>query len=219
MILFGIISIPLVIISWRSIFNIKSHGLYRFLSWECIIWLLVSNYRFWFDDPFSIKQIISWISLLFSGYLVISGAILLKKFGKQGEKRDEKELYQFEKTSELIDWGIYKYIRHPLYSSLLFLTWGTFLKNTTNLLLFIAILSSAFLFLTAIFDEKQQKVYSLYFLEMRSNLERSLQCAPGRSRRHCLVLKGRHRQPGKRGPGSEDFPHLFLYRFPVPNNW
>ena len=154
-ILFGILSIPLVIISWRSIFNIKSHGLYRFLSWECIIWLLVSNYRFWFDNPFSIRQIISWGFLLFSGYLVIAGAILLKRFGKQGEARDEKELYKFEKTSELIDHGIFKYIRHPLYSSLLFLTWGVFLKNTTDLLLFIAILSSALLFLTAIFDEKE----------------------------------------------------------------
>ena len=25
--------------------------------------------------------------------------------------------------------GLYKYIRHPLYSSLLFLTWGAFLKS------------------------------------------------------------------------------------------
>ena len=154
-ILFGILSIPVVIISWRSMFNLKSHGLYRFLSWECIIWLVVSNYKFWFENPFTVKQITSWIFLLFSGYLVITGVILLKKFGKQGEKRDEKELYQFEKTSELIDHGIYKYIRHPLYSSLLFLTWGVFLKNTTEILFFISILSTVFLFLTAIFDEKQ----------------------------------------------------------------
>jgi protein-S-isoprenylcysteine O-methyltransferase Ste14 len=55
----------------------------------------------------------------------------------------------------LIDKGIFKYIRHPLYSSLLFLTWGIFLKNTTDLLLFITVLSSAFLYLTAIFEEKE----------------------------------------------------------------
>ena len=155
LILFGILSLPVIIISWRALLNIKSHGFYRFFSWECIIWLFVSNYKFWFVDPFSIKQIFSWLFLLFSGYLVIAGVMLLKKSGKQGKNRDEKELYQFEKTSELIDQGIFKYIRHPLYSSLLFLTWGIFLKNTTDLLFFMALLSTTFLFITAIFDEKE----------------------------------------------------------------
>jgi protein-S-isoprenylcysteine O-methyltransferase Ste14 len=37
----------------------------------------------------------------------------------------------------------------------LFLTWGIFMKHTTYFLLFIAILSTAFLFITAIFDEKE----------------------------------------------------------------
>ena len=153
--LFGLLSIPVVIISWRTILNIRSHGFYRFLSWECIIWLFISNYKSWFDYPFSITQIISWIFLMFSGFLVIAGVIIMKRIGKQGKNRDEKELYQFEKTSELIDKGIFKYIRHPLYSSLLFLTWGIFLKNTTEILLFIALLSTTFLFITAIFEEKE----------------------------------------------------------------
>lgn len=155
LIVFGILSLPVIIISWRTLFNIKSHGFYRFFSWECIIWLFVTNYKFWFDNPFSIKQIFSWIFLLFSGYLIITGVILMKKIGKSGKNRDEKTLYQFEKTSELIDQGIFKYIRHPLYSSLLFLTWGIFLKNTTDLLLFVALLSTAFLYITAIFDENE----------------------------------------------------------------
>jgi len=154
-VLFGILSIPVVIISWRTIFSIRNHGFYRFFSWECIIWLFVSNYKFWFDNPFGIKQIISWVCLLISGYLVTAGALLLKKSGKQVKKREGKELYQFEKTSELVDHGIFRYIRHPLYSSLLFLTWGIFFKGTTDFLLLIALLSSAFLFITAIFDEKE----------------------------------------------------------------
>jgi hypothetical protein len=48
-ILFGILSLPVIIISWRTLFNIKSHGFYRFIGWECIIWLFVHNYTFWFD--------------------------------------------------------------------------------------------------------------------------------------------------------------------------
>lgn len=158
-ILFGVLSMPLIGLSWRTLFNYKSHGFYRFFSWECIIWLLVSNYRFWFDNPFSLKQIFSWIFLLFSGYLIITGVILLKKIGKPGAKRDEETLYQFEKTSDLVEQGIYKYIRHPLYSSLLFLNWGIFMKNPTVSLFIVAMLSSVCLYLTAIFDEKECLIF------------------------------------------------------------
>lgn len=154
-ILFGILSLPVVYLSWRTLFVVNSHGFYRFFSWECILWLFASDFKLWFDDPFSIRQIFSWIFLFISVYLVIAGVVLLKKKGKPLKNRDEKELFQFEKTSELIDEGIFKYIRHPLYSSLLFLTWGIFLKNTTNTLFLVAVVSSLFLFFTAIFDEKE----------------------------------------------------------------
>lgn len=155
LIIFGILSLPVIFISRRTLFTVKSHGFFRFFSWECILWLFVSNYLFWFDDPFSIRQIFSWIFLFYAVYLVIAGVVLLKRKGEPIKIREEKELFQFEKTSELIDQGIFRYIRHPLYSSLLFLTWGIFLKNTTTSLLFVAVLSSLFLYLTAIFDERE----------------------------------------------------------------
>jgi len=78
-ILFGVLSLPVIIISWRTLFGIKSHGFYRFLSWECIIWLFVSNVKYWFENPFDLKQIFSWIFLILSAYLVITGVIFLKK--------------------------------------------------------------------------------------------------------------------------------------------
>ena len=152
---FVLLSLPIVILSWRTLFYVGSHGFYRFFSWECILWLLVSNVRYWFHNPFGILQIFSWIFLIFSVYLVTAGVILLKKKGKPGKERDEKGLYQFEKTSDLIDTGIYKYIRHPLYSSLLFLTWGIFLKHTTVLLFLVAMVSTLFLFLTSKSDERE----------------------------------------------------------------
>lgn len=152
---FVILSIPVIILSWRTLFNFRSHGFYRFFSWECIIWLFLSNYKYWFLNPFSIKQIFSWIFLFWSVYAVIAGVVLLKKSGKPIRNRDDKMLFQFEKTSELVHTGIYKYIRHPLYSSLLFLTWGILLKNTTEALLIVALLSSVLLYLTAKFDEKE----------------------------------------------------------------
>jgi len=159
LIAFGILSIPVILISWRTLFNRKSHGFYRFFSWECILWLAVSNFEFWFEDPFSLYQITSWVFLLISGYLVIAGVILLKKAGKPIQDREENTLYRFEKTSELIQNGVYKYIRHPLYSSLIFLTWGIFLKNPGGLLLIVSLLSTIFLYLTAIFDEKECIIY------------------------------------------------------------
>lgn len=155
LIIFVILSLPVILISWRTLFNIKSHGFYRFFDWECIVWLAVSNYKFWFDNPFCVKQIFAWIFLLTAGYLVIAGVLLLKKARKPEKNRDEKTLYQFEKTAELIDTGIFKFIRHPLYSSLLFLTWGIFLKNITPELFIISLVSSIFLYVTAKFDEKE----------------------------------------------------------------
>jgi protein-S-isoprenylcysteine O-methyltransferase Ste14 len=107
----------------------------------------------WFDNPFSIAQIFSWILLFASLYPLIAGIKMIKKVGKPHNEREENELYKFEKTSELVDTGIFKYIRHPLYASLIILTWGIFLKNITAILFIISIISSIFLYLTAKADE------------------------------------------------------------------
>jgi protein-S-isoprenylcysteine O-methyltransferase Ste14 len=159
LILFGILSVPVIIISWHGLFNVRTHSFYRFFSWECILWLAVNNYKYWFFNPFEIKQIISWVILVFAGYMVIAGILVFKKYGKIDRSRDEKALLGFEKTTELIDKGIYKYIRHPLYASLFYLTWGIFLKNTTTGLLIVAVISSLFLYITSRYDEKECITY------------------------------------------------------------
>jgi len=41
LIAFTLLSIPTVIISWKSLRNIGSHGFYRFFCWESILILLV----------------------------------------------------------------------------------------------------------------------------------------------------------------------------------
>lgn len=155
LIIFGILSLPVIAISWRALFKTRSHGFYRFISWECIIWLFAHNYKYWFEDPFALNQIFSWFLLIVSAFLVITGVLLMKKLGKASKRRNEDTLYQFEQTTELIDVGIFKYIRHPLYSSLMFLTWGIYLKSPSLHLLFISFVSTLFLYITAIFDEKE----------------------------------------------------------------
>ncbi|MDP2335763.1 MAG: isoprenylcysteine carboxylmethyltransferase family protein [Bacteroidota bacterium] len=173
LIVFGILSIPILLVSWRTLFNIRSHGFYRFFSWECILWLFASNYPIWFDNPFSVHQIFSWILLISSIYPVVAGTLQLKKSGKPTESREEKTLYDFEKTSELVDNGIYKYIRHPLYTSLIILSWGIFLKNINGQLFLITMLSTIFLYITARFDEKECiQYFGIRYLEYMKRSKR-----------------------------------------------
>ena len=93
--------------------------------------------------------------LIISLYLVTSGVLLLRKARKPEMVRVDDKLLRFERTTELVTAGIYKYIRHPLYSSLLFLSWGIWFKQpgvTTSML---ALLSSILLYLTAKADEDE----------------------------------------------------------------
>jgi len=158
-ILFIALSLPVIYLSKRSLFDIKSHGFPRFFSWECIIALLVANYKFWFVEPLSVKQIISWLLLAISAYMMIAGVLLLLKARKPGIVRVDDNLFRFEKTTELVTTGIFNYIRHPLYSSLIFLTWGIYFKHPTVIMTFVALLSSLLLWFTAVGDEKECIAY------------------------------------------------------------
>ncbi len=40
-------------------------------------------------------------------------------------------MFEWENTDKLVTTGIFRYIRHPMYSSLLFLAWGALLKSIT----------------------------------------------------------------------------------------
>ena len=114
-------------ISWPTLFNIHSHGFYRFFAWEAILGLALLNIDVWFHDSFSWHQLISWPLLVISAVLVIAGVRLLRQ-GEPDARRDDVPLVAIEKTTTLVTTGVYRTIRHPLYSSLLFLAWGVFFK-------------------------------------------------------------------------------------------
>ncbi len=119
----------LAYISRASLRQPRSHGFWRFWAWEGLLALFVLNVDTWFADPFTWHQIISWGMLLISGFLVIHGVWLLKQIGEQDARREDAPMYDFEKTTRLVKVGAYRFIRHPLYSSLLFLGWGMFFKS------------------------------------------------------------------------------------------
>jgi protein-S-isoprenylcysteine O-methyltransferase Ste14 len=132
-----------------------SHGFYRFLAWEAILGLALLNIDVWFRDPFSWHQLISWPLLIISALLVIVGVHLLKQRGTPDAQRDDVPLVAFEKTTTLITTGAYRYIRHPLYSSLLFLAWGIFFKAPSWLGGLLAVMATLALVATARVEETE----------------------------------------------------------------
>ncbi len=157
--LFLLLTVFITVVSWRTLFQVKSHGFPRYFAWVGMAWLLASNYRYWFIDPFSLHQLIAWALLFIALVAVALGG---KQFFAQGEidrSREADTLFGFEKTTALVDDGIYKYIRHPLYASLIYLTWGIYFKHPTLLLTAIAALSTLLLVLTMRYDERECVAY------------------------------------------------------------
>lgn len=141
--------------SRKALRTTKSHGFYRFFAWEAILLLIVLNHEPWGEHPDSPHQIASWILMLLSILLAVLGLIALRSDGKPGEQRDDPALYGFEKTTALVSSGVFKYIRHPMYTSLIALAWGAYFQNPTLLGAVIAALASLFLWLTAQADEQE----------------------------------------------------------------
>ena len=133
------------------------HGFYRFFAWESILVLFVANVEFWFRDPLSLPQLASWILLIASAYLVVAGVVLLRRHGSPDNRRQDVTLVGFEKTTRLVEQGVYRYIRHPLYSSLLLLAWGIFLKHPAWLSACLVVVATAFLVATARADEAESR--------------------------------------------------------------
>jgi protein-S-isoprenylcysteine O-methyltransferase Ste14 len=153
---FAIGSVILIYVSRHSFRTPRSHGFFRFFVWEFMLALFLLNEKFWFQNPFAWYQLIAWILLFTSLIPLTYGVSALISRGKPANTplRDPT-LLGFEKTTQLVTSGVYKYIRHPLYGSLLFLTWGMFFKLPSILGSLLAGNATLFLFLTAHADEAE----------------------------------------------------------------
>ena len=88
--------------------------------------------------------------------LVLHGAYLLRRVGRPSEQRnDDAALIGIEKTTAMVTVGVFRYIRHPVYSSLLFLAWGVFLKNPSWLGAILAFAATISLVVTAKVEEAE----------------------------------------------------------------
>jgi protein-S-isoprenylcysteine O-methyltransferase Ste14 len=156
LIVFVIATILLIYISRASLRQPGSHGFYRFFAWESILVLFLLNVDQWFIDPFSWHQLIAWMLLVACIVPLAFGVKSLRGRGQPaGERPGDPSLLAFEKTTALVTSGIYAYIRHPLYSSLLLLAWGIFFKAPGLPGATLALVATAFLVATARADEQE----------------------------------------------------------------
>ena len=151
-----------IVIFWMSrssLRDVQSHGFYRFFAWELILILFVLNVNYWIVNPFSFTQIIAWSMLIISLVLIILGVRSFRKSGNIDLERDDPALIGIEKTTKLVTSGVYHYIRHPFYSSLLFLAWGILFKNITWVGIILAITITILLIITA----KKEEIENIVF--------------------------------------------------------
>jgi protein-S-isoprenylcysteine O-methyltransferase Ste14 len=146
-VIFVIIAL-LIFIKFRSALrSVTTHGFYVFFAFESLLALLFVNIGFWAVHVVSLYQIISWIFLIVSAFIAINGFYSLKKYGKPDD--------EWENTTVLIDRGIFRYIRHPLYSSLILLVMGILLKRVTYMSLVIGSICIFFLITESLIEERE----------------------------------------------------------------
>jgi len=59
LVFFVVASAGIIVLSWPPLRLRRSHGFYRFFTFEAIAGLVALNLRDWFREPFAAQQIIS----------------------------------------------------------------------------------------------------------------------------------------------------------------
>ncbi|HEY9166380.1 MAG TPA: isoprenylcysteine carboxylmethyltransferase family protein [Candidatus Kryptonia bacterium] len=121
LIVFAAGSALMLYISRKGLVDRHSYGYYRFFGFEFVLLSIVANMDPWFVSPFAPLQLISWLALASSIAIAAVGFVTLRKNGKPASGVDD--------TTLIVTSGIYRFIRHPLYLSLILLEIGAVLKS------------------------------------------------------------------------------------------
>ena len=141
-------TVLIIIFSWFLSIKLKRYnGIARFFAFESVFILVMLNFNVWFVNPLSPFQLVSWLLLILSIYVVITGYLLLKRKGKPDTN--------FENTSKLVKSGIYGYIRHPLYLSIFLLGTGVMLKDPKLAQLILGLINLIAIYITARIEENE----------------------------------------------------------------
>jgi protein-S-isoprenylcysteine O-methyltransferase Ste14 len=154
--IFLAVSAAITQLSWRSLRDLRSHGFYRFFAFELLSALILLNVPMWFRDPLSARQLVSWFLGAASIGQAIEGFRLLRLIGRPTPTASRSTNLPFENTTTLVTVGAYRFIRHPLYASLLAVVGCAYLKNPMAISsVVLALGASGFLIATAIAEERE----------------------------------------------------------------
>ena len=149
-------SAAIIRLSWRPLRDLRSHGFYRFFAFELLSALILLNAPVWFLDPLSVRQLASWFFGASSIGLAFEGFRLLRRIGNPTPTAARDTNLPFENTTTLVTVGAYRFIRHPLYASLLALVWCAYLKNPLAIAgIVLALCASSFLVATSMAEERE----------------------------------------------------------------
>lgn len=151
----GVGTCLILLLSRRSLPHPRSHGFWRMFAFEALLILLVLNAPVWFHHPFGPRQVTSWLLLIASAALALHAVHLLHSAGRPAAGTGEGPDLHWERTTRLVTTGAYRYIRHPMYASLLLFAAGAALKALTwpSVLLSLCVLAA--LIHTALADEAE----------------------------------------------------------------
>ncbi|MGP8173069.1 MAG: methyltransferase family protein [Terracidiphilus sp.] len=159
--LFFAASAAILPVSWRSLRDWRTHGFYRFFAFELLLALILLNAPLWWRDPFSWRQLASYLFGIISIGLAIEGFRLLRVIGRprpttEAGANDPIANHPIENTTTLVTVGAYRWIRHPLYASLLALACCAWLKDPLGAdSMALTVGSGGFLVATAIAEERE----------------------------------------------------------------
>lgn len=122
-----------------------THRVYRYFAFVTVAGLVVLNADAWFRAPLAPRQLVSWVLLAASALFAEEGFRLLRGSGAPEGG--------FEDTTRLVTSGVYRYVRHPMYASIVLGAAGALLKRPSFLALALALVVVAFSFATARVEE------------------------------------------------------------------
>ena len=144
---FVVLSTALLAAAWPHLRTPTRHGFYRFFAFEALLGLVLLGAPTWFADPLSPRQVVSWILLAVSAALAANGFAMLRRHGAPTGG--------IETTRALVERGAYRWVRHPLYGSLLLAGSGAALKHVTPWSLALVLILAGFLLATARVEERE----------------------------------------------------------------
>jgi protein-S-isoprenylcysteine O-methyltransferase Ste14 len=139
----------LLVFSWAaSIREKRLHGYPRFFAFESVFVLVLLNVPAWFRHASSPVQILSWVFLAASIIIAAAGFLSLLKYGKPRNRN-------LEETMRLVTCGIFRFIRHPMYASLIYMGIGVFLKGMRPVTAIVLAVDLAACIITAAMEERE----------------------------------------------------------------